>query len=416
VPALYVLAALALGRLIPNMDRRLGTFTDIISQATVLSTLSSIVSGMIAFTGIVFSMAFVMLQFSNSAYSPRLVHYFLEDRVIRHALGMFIATFLYTLVALLEIDRAGADRVLGLTLLVALLLVLGSIVMFLALLQRLSVLQVSNVLRMVGRRGRNVIAEMYPPLERAESAGPPPPHRSLAEIELPPATQVITHAGGPATVLELNIPLLRLLARRAGALIEIEYPIGDTVPDGAPLLRVRGGQRRLAESWLRRAIRIGEDRSIEQDPKYAIRLIADIAIRALSPAVNDPTTAVQALDQLEDLLRRIGASRLDVGYAYDQNGLLRVIYPTPGWEDFLALAIDEIRYYGAHSIQVMRRLCALLEDLEQAVPPERQAAVKYHLARVTHSINRTFQDAEDRIEAQQPDRQGIGVSIRIPDE
>jgi uncharacterized membrane protein len=125
---------------------------------------------------------------------------------------------------------------------------------------------------------------------------------------------------------------------------------------------------------------------------------------------------VQAIDQLDDLLRRVGRRQLDVGYVHDQTGTLRVVYPTPHWEDFLTLAVDEIRYYGATSIQVMRRLRALLEDLREAVPPDRRLAVEHQLIRITTSIDRSFPDVNDRRDALQADRQGIGISMRLPDE
>jgi uncharacterized membrane protein len=234
--------------------------------------------------------------------------------------------------------------------------------------------------------------------------------------DLPAVTQTIAYHGGPMAVVEINFQRLAALARNAQAVIEVEYPIGDTVPDGAPLLRVRGGLHEVQPQQLRRAVVIGQQRTIEQDPLYAMRLIVDIAIRALSPAVNDPTTAVQAIDQLDDLLRRVGVRQLDVGYVFDRDGELRVYYPTPHWEDFLALAIDEIRSYGATSIQVMRRMRALLEDLHGAVPPERQRAVEQHLFRINTSIDRSFTDVLDRRDALQADRQGIGISLRIPDD
>src|SRR4029077_4464554 len=108
----------------------------------------------------------------------------------------------------------------------------------------------------------------------------------------------------------------------------------------------------LAQQALMRAVHLTTIRTFEQDPKYAIRLLVDIAIRALSPAINDPTTAVQALDQIEDLLRRLGRRQLDAGYARDATGSIRVIFPVPTWQDYLALSFDEIRQFGATSVQV----------------------------------------------------------------
>src|SRR5271168_4951450 len=91
------------------------------------------------------------------------------------------------------------------------------------------------------------------------------------------------------------------------------------------------------KAW-KKAFGTGGERTFEQDPKYALRLLVDIAIRALSPAINDPTTAVQALDQIEDLLLRLGSSNLDAGQFLDQDGKLRLVVPFPTWDDFLLLA------------------------------------------------------------------------------
>ena len=99
---------------------------------------------------------------------------------------------------------------------------------------------------------------------------------------------------------------------------------------------------------------------------FAFRIIVDIAIRALSPAVNDPTTAVLAIDQLERLLRELGGRQLDPGMIYDGADELRLIIPVPDWEDFVSLAVSEIRLYGISSIQVPRRLSAMLEHLMEA--------------------------------------------------
>ena len=134
-----------------------------------------------------------------------------------------------------------------------------------------------------------------------------------------------------------------------------------------------------------------------------------VARDGLSPAVNDPTTAVQALDQLDDLLRRLGTRRLDVGRVSDATGALRVVYPTPDWPDLLELAVDEIRLSGTRSLQVVRRLRALLEDLREAIPEHRRPAVDLELRRLDAAIPRSFDDAVDRRQAAVSDRQGLGV-------
>ena len=144
--------------------------------------------------------------------------------------------------------------------------------------------------------------------------------------------------------------------------------VGDTVVELTPLLHVFGTKELISESKLRNGIELGNQRTFDQDPKYAIRLLVDIAIKALSPAINDPTTAVQALDQIEDLLLRLGQRNLEVGQYRDNEGKLRLVVPFPTWDDLLGLAFDEICFYGATSVQVMRRMNALVADLTRAVP------------------------------------------------
>jgi uncharacterized membrane protein len=154
---------------------------------------------------------------------------------------------------------------------------------------------------------------------------------------------------------------------------------------------------------------LGDERTFDQDPKYAIRLLVDIAIRALSPAVNDPTTAVQALDQIEDLLRRLGRRRLEVRAVRDRSGALRLAVRQPTWDDFVILAFDEIRYYGATSVQVMRRMNALLADLIDALPPERRPSLVHYRRRLDETIDKSFASSEEKREASVEDRQGLGT-------
>ena len=178
--------------------------------------------------------------------------------------------------------------------------------------------------------------------------------------------------------------------------------------EGSLLLRVCGGTRNIDEQALRETFEMGEERTFEQDPKYAIRLLVDIAIKALSTAVNDPTTAVQALDQIEDILRRLGSRRLEIGAIRDNQGNLRLVIPHPTWDDYLILAFEEIRFYGATSVQVMRRMNALVSDLILALPQERHPPLQQYKQKLKATIANAFENAEDRQQASIEDRQGLG--------
>src|SRR5262249_42608795 len=155
------------------------------------------------------------------------------------------------------------------------------------------------------------------------------------------------------------------------------------------------------------SIALGEERTLEQDPAFAFRVIVDIASKGLSPAINDPTTAVLAIDRIHYLLRHVGNRRLDTERAYDAAGRLRLIYRTPDWEDFVALAVTEIRHFGGASIQVARRLRAMLEDLIQTLPEERAALLRQELKLLHRSAERFFAEPEDRVLAEISDFQGM---------
>jgi uncharacterized membrane protein len=191
----------------------------------------------------------------------------------------------------------------------------------------------------------------------------------------------------------------------------LECGVGETLVDDTTLIHVHGATHPLPERALMRMVRLATSRTFEQDPKYAIRLLVDIAIKALSPAINDPTTAVQALDQIEDLLRRLGRRELDAGRASDANGALRLIFPMPTWEDYLALSFDEIRQYGATSVQVVRRLRSALVGLGDTIAlDDRRNAVLRYLEHLDRGVGRSTFDDQDQAAALLEDRQGLGLS------
>jgi uncharacterized membrane protein len=400
--------AILLGMAVPRLEARyLPGLTSGAGASAALAVLSAIASGMMPLTGLVFSLAFVMVQFSATAYSPRLVSWLAGSAIMNHSLGIFTATFLYALGALAWVDRDGSGRVPLLTVWVAIVLMMVSIVFFVMLVERLGMLQIARVLAYAGDQGRAVIDRDYPPLDDPEAAAS---DGANGADELPPVTQVLVHRGGPAVIQAMDVRGFVKLAARRKAIFAMAFAVGDTVVDGMPLLRVHGCERTLPERRLRRLVQLGAERTFEQDPKYAIRLLVDVAIKALSPAINDPTTAVQALDQVEDLLMRLGRRSLSAGRARDSERILRLVFPVPSWEDFLVLAFDEIRFYGASSIQVMRRMRALLQDLTEHVPAERQAALQQYLERVDKGIRRSFEDVDDRKDALEEDRQGLGLA------
>jgi uncharacterized membrane protein len=406
IPLIYSMVALAAGMTIPRIEAYLlGGYFSPMSTGSAIAIYSAIASGMIALTGIVFSLTFVIVQFSATAYSPRLALWVSRDPVIAHSLGIFTATFLYAVAALSGVDRAGSGKVPFASVILVLLLLVGSVVMFVALIQRIGLLHISRMLIFTGDQGRKVIDTLYPEKLMDKSGNPQVSH----EIQTRPPTQTLIHHGSPRSLESIDVGLLIDLAQESDGIIEVKVVAGDTVVEMRPLLRVLGSRQPLDEWKLRKGMRLGEERTFEQDPKYAIRLLVDIAIRALSPAINDPTTAVQALDQLEDILLRLGLRRLDVGEYRDREGNLRVIVRFPVWEDFLLLAFEEICAYGSGSVQVMRRMKAVVSDLSSTLPEERHASLKYWMERIDGTIERSFAGPEEKMDASVEDRQGLGT-------
>ena len=407
IPLVYAAAVLVTGVSIGRLSNvLLPGYVSTVSVNAAIGIYSALASGMLALTGIVFSLTFVMVQFSATAYSPRLVLWIARDSVISHATGVFTATFLYALVALAWVDRGSTGRVPLAGIIVATALLIMSIIMFISLIHRVSRLQVARMLVFTGDHGREIIESLYPPLETAASP-------SSTEICDVPILQTVVHHGQPRMVQAVNVSALLHIAAKAGAIIELTVTVGDSVLESTPILQVRGGVAPIPETALRNTIDLGGERTFEQDPKYAIRLLVDIAIKALSPAINDPTTAVQALDQIEDLLLRLGRRRLEIGAFRDASGRLRVLLAFPSWEDFLRLAFDEIRFYGANSVQVMRRMMALISEMISVLPRERHYALSYWQQRLQSTIERSFADIEDKQDASAEDRQGLGIARRV---
>jgi uncharacterized membrane protein len=366
---------------------------------------------MMALTAIVFAIAFVVVQFSAVAYSPRLALLFVRDRALFHTLGVFVATFVYSLSTLAWVDRAGSGTVPLFSIMLVVFMVIVSMVLFALLVQRLSDLQITNVLHFTGDKGREIIREMFPRLDEKPIADQKHGRGTDGEILLGPVCQTLKYAGGPRTIARYGIDALVRQAQSAQAVIEMMCAVGDTLVYDTVVLRVHGAKMTLPEEGLMWAIDLKMERTFEQDPKYPIRLLVDIAIKALSPAINDPTTAVQTIDQIEDLLRRLGRRQLDTGHISDAGGALRLIFPTPSWDDYLALAFDEIRQYGATSVQVMRRLrSALIGLAESLTSPARIEAVQQYLKRLDSMIEHSSLEAADRLAARQEDRQGLGLS------
>lgn len=396
VAVVEVAAAIALALTLPRLERRYDWhFLISYEPGTATTTLGAIAGGMITLTGFVLTAVALIVQ-TMQAQSPRLLR--VLDRTDRTPVlfGTFMATFTFALVALSQVHT---DAVPSVAVTVSVLLVLTSACLFLRFLVTFrATLTTGGLVRTVGDELRRLIGILY----RVDYAPGGPDGRAVTS----PAWE-LAYPGPPGYFQALNEPAAVRLAA-SGTEIRFIPAIGDFVVTGAPLATGTGTPP--AAATLARVVRVGPWRTLEQDPAYGIRVLVDIAIRALSPAVNDPTSAVQALDQLDDVLHRLARRSLGDGMLADKSGTVVVRFPAPRWDMFVALAFDETMQYGAGSIQVARRLNALLGDLLATAPPGRREAVAARLATLRRLVQRTQRDPALAAEATRPDRQGIGSS------
>jgi uncharacterized membrane protein len=260
-----------------------------------------------------------------------------------------------------------------------------------------------SVVARVGEEGLAVIKSVYPDPTTVPDAG-------TWVAQAGSARRVILHQGKSEIVLAVDLPTLVLLARRSDGVIEFAQQVGDFVATEEPLFVLYGGAVAVDDHRLRATVAFGPERTLEQDPMFAFRILVDIALKALSPAINDPTTAVLAIDQVHRLLRVVGKRQLHGEVIPDETGRPRVIFRTPNWEDFVYVACTEIRACGADNVQVARRLRAMLENLVRSLPPHRHVVLQQELDRLNQTIERLYTLPGDLALARIPDSQGLGGS------
>ncbi len=233
-----------------------------------------------------------------------------------------------------------------------------------------------------------------------------------APFEAEGAPNLVVRARRGSAIQAVDMRGLVAWAKAHDCVVVVRHPVGDFVPAGASVIEVYGEAAEdalAAERRLGAMIALGVERTMEQDPGFAIRIMVDIAARALSPAVNDPTTAVQIIDHLEDLLGLLGNTAPGELPARSREPTTHgVVMPSRSWDDYIVLGVTEIREYGATSIQVVRRLRAMLEELQGSVHPDNRAAVEDQLARLDATVVGSWRNSPDLDLAGRSDRQGIG--------
>jgi uncharacterized membrane protein len=373
LPTIFAVAAIGVANLTIWLDARveapIGVRPDLVADPGTAATFAgAIAAATLAFVAVVFATTLVAIQLAASQYSPRTVRIFIRSRVTRLTLGLFLATFVFSLIILVS-NRASVGSakqfapVVSVTTLLALTLatVFGFVV-YLHSVVRL--MRVQYLLEAIAAETRRAIEENFPPASAYVDVEPPPAD---------PAPRRLCYTGTAGVITATDLHGLTELCRQKECWLELTVGVGEYLAHGTPVALVHGGD--LRDHDVTRFFLIGGERTFVQDPAFGFRELVDIAIRALSPAVNDPTTGVQAIDRLSDLLGITG-NRLDpTGLRVDSRGAVRVKRKLRNFDGLLVLSLTEVVRYGADAPQVVRRLRAVLDELEATLPAEWQATI-----------------------------------------
>lgn len=385
-----------LGWLLPHLEHshRLGGLS--YAPTAAQATLGAIASGIITLTGFVLTAVTLVVQ-SVQSMSPRLVGvlgYFERSLVL---FGALTGTAVYALVVLAQVNDQHVPRLSVTLAILFVVLSTGAILRSLAELRE--VVTGGGLVRTVGLQLHTALDHMWrePANPRAAVRTAPPPHGDGIDI---------TAASG-GVVQHIDATALAAAAARSDVHISCLVAVGSYLEPGAAMLRLTAAPPGPEARRMAQAVRLGPSRRLDHDPAYGLRLLVDVAIRALSPAVNDPTTAVQALDQIESALLRVANRRLGPTTVHDRDHTARLTVPRPGWPALLDLALAEILFYGADSLQIHRRTRALLDTLTHTLPAHRRAALAPYRATLDHTAQ-AFPTPALISTATTPDLQGLG--------
>ncbi len=369
--------------------------------------LSSFATALVSLTSLVLTVTLVAVQLAMGQFSPRIVGALLADRFSQLAVGLFGASFLVVVLTLREVRGSDKGTVPGVSMLLSYGLMLASLVVLVLFVHHAGQgLRASGLIDLVGDRSRELIVREHGQ-EPVLTGGPD----AIVAAE-------------PGNVIRVDRAALVAAARESGCVLELVPVVGDFVVGGAPLLRVHpvdgsaaGGAGdaadRLRSGGVTRHVLLGAERVHTEDLAYGFRKLVDIAVRSIAQPFDDPTTTVQALHRLHDLLRQLAARPLPSGEHRDEDGVVRLVERTVSWDGYVRLAFDEIRLAGASEPQVTRKMCAALADLKSVAPPDRQEPLDRQLRLLTAAVRRSLDDEEDVVAALTPDTEGIGSGADV---
>jgi uncharacterized membrane protein len=362
VQLLCVLAGLGLGLGLPRI-----TTGPSAASTRVTEALIAVGFGTLGLVSIIFSLLFLVVQWAFGSLSPRL-NLFRDDPIVWRTFGIAVGVFVFSVTVALVIGNDPHVSVIVPAVEVAAVLVTVALMRVLQV-RAFTSIQLAPTLAAIATEGRAILDDLY---ARPWPAEPRPP------VALPPLRRAVIWPHAQVILQQVHVP--RLLDAASSAVIVLQAGIGDTLQQGAPVADVHGGE--VTDEAVLRGLMTGPERTFYQDPLFAFRLLADIGLRAMSPAVNDPATAVQVLDTMQSILSPLATRDLDVAEIAGQSGTVRVVLALPSWDDYLRTSLDDLIESAAHSPMVLLRARTLLTSLRNAAPPQRQPSIAWRLQHV----------------------------------
>ena len=406
MPAGFLLGAIVLSRVMLIMDRSAGLpssrwYLFPAGSDGARDLLSTIAASTFTFTGLVFSITIVVLQLASSQLSPRVMRLFLRDLGTQLVLAWFLGLFTYTLLILREVEGEPDEFVPSLSIWIAVALMLVALALFVYYINHITQrVRPVNIIHEIASESFGTISRVYP------DAFTP----SAQITKEPPGNYWTVRSDGRSGVVTwIATEALHNTAEQKGLIVSVVPALGDFVPKRGELARVWGREFDPNETDLAENFTLSRERTQQQDVGFGLRQLVDIAERALSPGINDPTTATQALDQIHSLLREL-CTRAIPSEEHLTDPLVLMHETT--WEDYVRLGLDEIRRYGSSSMQVLRRMRFLILDLLDLAPPERHDILLQQLALLDDVVSRNFSNEVERDLVRTPSAQSHGPTIQ----
>lgn len=341
--------------------------------------LATIAASMITVAGVIFSITIVTLSLSANQYSPRILRNFTKDKGNQLVLGFFVSLFTYCLIVLRTIRGGDDSFVPGISVLLAIVMAIIGIYLFIYFIHHSTVaIQASEMLAAISTETLQAIQKLFPE-ELGEEEKESAPPELLAEAGGQQWHQVLSGASG--YIQAVNQAALLHFSQQHNVVLKMDRGVGEFVIRDCPLVSVLSKQKPddPMERALNEAYIVNRHRSIEQDPAFGIRQIVDIALKALSPSINDSTTAASCVDHLAEIMHRVLRRREPSCYRYS-DGELRVIACGDNVRSLLDLSFHEIRQNLGHNVALLLRILQRFEDLAKPpLAPGRSAVLRKHL-------------------------------------